>query len=64
MPSSHDLRHTYCTNLLESGADLADVMEMIGHSSLRMARRYTHVTNKRKKRLQAGLERYSLENSV
>jgi integrase len=59
----HDLRHTYCTNLLESGADLADVMEMVGHSSLRMARRYTHVTSKRKKRLQNGLEQYYLENS-
>jgi len=39
-------------------------MEMVGHSSLRMARRSTHVTNKRKKRLQAGLEQYYLENSV
>jgi integrase len=59
----HDLRHTYCTNLLESGADLADVMEMIGHGSLRMARRYTHISNKRKKTLQAGLEQYYRENS-
>ena len=60
----HDLRLICCTNPLESGADLADVMEIIGHSSLRMARRYTHVTNKRKQRLQNGLEQYYQANSI
>jgi integrase len=58
----HDLRHTYGTNLLESGADLGDVMEMLGHRSLRMARRYAHVTNKKKKALQVGLEKHYQEN--
>ena len=36
----HDLRHTFCSNLLLSGADLKDVKEMIGHSNIEMTDRY------------------------
>jgi len=39
----HDLRHTYCSNLLLSGSDLKDVKDMIGHSDLAMTDRYTHL---------------------
>ena len=40
----HDLRHTFCSNLLLSGSDLKDVKEMIGHSDLAMTDRYSHLT--------------------
>lgn len=39
----HDLRHTFCTNLLRSGASLKMVKEYIGHKTLRMTDRYTHL---------------------
>ena len=41
----HDLRHTFCSNLLLSGSDLKDVKEMIGHSDITMTDRYSHITN-------------------
>jgi integrase len=40
----HDLRHTFCSNLLLSGSDLKDVKEMIGHGDLSMTDRYSHLT--------------------
>ena len=43
----HDLRHTFCSNLILSGADLKDAKEMIGHSDIAMTDRYTHLTTQR-----------------
>jgi len=40
----HDLRHTFCSNLILSGADLKDVKEMIGHKDISMTDRYSHLT--------------------
>ena len=40
----HDLRHTFCSNLLLSGSDIKDVKEMIGHKDLAMTDRYSHLT--------------------
>lgn len=40
----HDLRHTYCSNLILSGSDLKETKEMIGHSDLSMTDRYSHLT--------------------
>lgn len=40
----HDLRHTYCSNLLLSGASLKDVKELIGHADIKMTDRYSHLT--------------------
>ena len=45
----HDLRHTFCSNLLLSGSDLKDVKEMIGHSDLSMTDRYSHLTHSHKR---------------
>jgi integrase len=44
----HDLRHTFCSNLLLSGAGLKDVKEMIGHSDISMTDRYAHLSFERK----------------
>jgi integrase len=43
----HDSRHTYATDLLNSGADLRSIMDLMGHTSMRMVQRYTHPTRDR-----------------
>ena len=60
----HSLRHTHASRLLESGADIYRVKELLGHASVTTTERYSHITADRLRSAIKDMEKMSLSNII
>ena len=60
----HDLRHTFASHLVMAGVDLVTVKELLGHKTINMTNRYTHLAQEHKAQAVAKLsERFKLKRA-
>lgn len=60
----HDLRHTTASNLAMNGASLRDIAEVLGHKTMQMTKRYSHLTEKYSTKILSDLNKKQFGNSI